>query len=66
MSDFEQYIEQQQLADDREYVQELKKEIRDITGALQVDPGEVYLIEARAELIDELCEIRPDDRLCDG
>ena len=65
-SDFEQYIEQQQMADEREYVQELKKDIRDITGALLEDPDELYLLEARAELIDQLCELRPDDRLCDG
>ena len=64
-SDFEQYIEQQQMADERAYVQELKKDIRDITGALQEDPDEVYLLEAREELIDLLCELRPDDRLCE-
>jgi len=63
--DFEQYIEQQQMSDERSYVQELKKDIRDITGALLEDPEEEYLIEALAELIDELCEIRPDDRLCE-
>ena len=63
--DFKQYIEQQQQADERAYVQELKKNIREVTGALLEDPDEVYLVEALASLIDELCEIRPDDRLCD-
>ena len=62
---FKEYIEAQQMADERAYVQDLKKDIRDITGALQDNPGEQYLIEALSELIDELCEIRPDDRLCD-
>jgi hypothetical protein len=62
--DFKEYIEQQQMADERAYVQDLKKDIRDLTGALLEDPDEDYLIEALAELIDELCEIRPDDRLC--
>jgi len=63
--DFKQYIEQQQLADERLYVQRLKEDIREIRGALAEDPDEEYLIEALAELIDELCEIRPDDRLCE-
>ena len=62
--DFKDYIEAQQEAADRSYVQELKKNIREVRGALQEDPDEEYLIEALASLIDELCEIRPDDRLC--
>lgn len=62
--DFKEYIEQQQMADDREYVQDLKKDIRDVTGALLQDPDAEYLVESLAELIDELCEMRPDDRLC--
>jgi len=64
--DFREYIEQQQMADERDYIQELKKDIRDVTGALLEDPDELYLIEALAEMIDELCELRPDDRLCDA
>lgn len=63
--DFKDYIEQQQLADERLYVQRLKQDIREIKGALAIDPDEEYLIDALAELIDELCEIRPDDRLCE-
>ena len=63
--DFKEYIEQQQMADERSFVLELKKDIRDIQGALQEDPNELYLIDALAELIDQLCEIRPDDRLCE-
>lgn len=62
--DFKYYIEQQQLADEREYVQDLKRDIRDIRGALRVDPEADYLIEILAELIDELCEIRPEDKVC--
>jgi hypothetical protein len=64
--DFKKYIEQQQMADDRDYVLELKKDIRDIQGALVENPDEDYLNDALAELIDELCEIRPDDRLCEN
>lgn len=63
--DFKDYIEQQQMSDERNYVQELKKDIRDIKGALQEDPSEQYLIDALAEIVDELCELRPDDRLCE-
>lgn len=63
--DFEKYIEQQQMADDRSYVLALKKDIRDVTGALIESPDEEFLIESLAELIDELCEIRPDDQLCE-
>lgn len=62
--DFEKYVQQQLESDERDYVRELKKDIRDIEGALMEDPDEQYLIEALAELIDELCEFRPDDRLC--
>lgn len=64
--DFREYIEQQQMSDERDYVQDLKKDIRDITGALLEDPDEQYLIEALAEMMDELCEIRPEDRLCEA
>ena len=62
--DFKEYIEQQQMADERDYVRELKKDIRAIQGALIQDPDEDYLIESLAELIDELCELRPADREC--
>ena len=62
--DFKEYIEQQQMADDRAYVQELKKNIREVKGLLVTDPDAEYLIESLAELIDELCEVRPDDKIC--
>ena len=61
---FKEYIEQQQAADEREYVQELKKQIRDINYALIENPDEQFLIDSLADLVDELCEIRPNDRLC--
>ena len=63
--DFEKYIEQQQMADEREYVQELKEDIRNIRKALIEFPDEEFLIEELAELVDELCELRPEDRLCE-
>jgi len=56
-ADFEEYVE-------RQYVRDLKREIRDVQGALEEDPDEEYLLDALVELIDELCELRPDDRLC--
>lgn len=63
--DFKEYIEQQQIADDRDYVLTLKKDIREIKAALRENPDEPFLIHALEELIDELCEFRPDDSLCD-
>ena len=62
--DFKEYIEQQQAADERQYVQELKRQIRELNYALIEDPDEQFLIDSLADLIDELCEIRPNDRLC--
>lgn len=62
--DFKEYIEQQQIADDRDYVLTLKKDIREIKAALREDPDEPFLIHALEELIDELCEFRPDDKMC--
>ncbi len=63
--DFKEYIEVQQANDEREYVLELKKDIREIKGALSKDPDEDYLVEALADAIDDLCELRPEDRLCE-
>ena len=62
--DFKEYIEQQQIADEREYVRDLKKDIRDVKAALTVHPEDEFLLDELADLIDELCEIRPDDRIC--
>ena len=63
--DFKEYIEQQQMADDREYVRDLKKDIRDVKSALSDNPDDNFLLSELADLVDELCEIRPDDKLCD-
>lgn len=63
--DFKDYIEQQQMSDDREYVRDLKEDIREVRSALLIHDGDDFLQEALAELIDELCEMRPDDRLCE-
>ena len=62
--DFKEYIEQQQIADDREYVRDLKEDIRDVKSALLVHVDDEFLTDELADLIDELCEYRPDDRLC--
>ena len=50
----------------REYVRDLKKDIRDVKAALTVHPEDEFLLDELADLIDELCEIRPDDRICEG
>lgn len=63
--DFEKYIQQQQMADEREYVADLKKDIRDVKSGLIEHPNEAWLVEALAELIDELCELRPLDKMCE-
>lgn len=63
--DFEYYIQQQIAADEAEYVLELKRMIRDVRGALQEHPDDEWLQDELAELIDTLCELRPDDRLCE-
>ena len=65
-AEFEQYLEQQQVADEREYVRDLKKDIRDVKAALLSHPDDEFLLGELADLMDELCEIRPDDRLCSG
>ena len=63
-SDFKVYIEQQQIADEREYVRNIKEEIRDVMYALSERPSDEYLLRELDDLVDELCEYRPDDRLC--
>ena len=63
-ADFDAYLEQQQISDDREYVRKIKQDIRDILEALQENPDDDYLTNELAALMDELCEIRPEDRLC--
>lgn len=62
--DFKEYIEQQQIADEREYVRDLKNDIRDVRAALLAHPEDDFLLDELADLVDELCEIRPDDRIC--
>ena len=63
-SDFKEYIEQQQISDEREYVRNIKEEIRDVMYALSERPSDEYLLRELDDLVDELCEYRPDDRLC--
>ena len=62
--EFEQYIQQQIAADEQEYVLELKKEIRAVRSALISRPDDEYLLELLDDLMMELCEIRPEDRMC--
>ena len=65
-ADFDAYLEQQQISDDREYVRKIKQDIRDILAALKEHPGDEYLMNEYAALLDELCgELRPNDRLCE-
>lgn len=63
-TDFKEYIEQQQVNDERDYILTLKKDIREVRFALAISPGDQYLTEALAEMIAELCLIRAEDRLC--
>jgi len=63
--DFKQYIEQQQISDERDYVQELKEDIREVRTLLLTHIDDAYLTEELQAMIDELCELRPDDRLCE-
>ena len=63
--DFEKHLEQQQENDERNYVRRLKEDIRAVRSALSTRPGDEYLTNELADLIDELCEYRADDRLCD-
>jgi len=63
--DFKEYIEVQQNADERTYVLNLKKDIRDIKMALLSNPDEEYLRSSLADAIDDLCDLRPEDRLCE-
>lgn len=51
-------------AEERRYVLQLKADLRDIAKDITADPGNQGLLDDREELIDELCELRPDDRLC--
>lgn len=57
--DFEKYIKGQESR----YVLELKKEIRQVKESLAIHDDE-YLEDLLDELIDALCEIRPEDDLC--
>lgn len=63
--DFREYIEQQQHADEANYVLDLKEQIREIRQLLMLHPDDNYLLDELGALKDELCEIRPDDRLCE-
>ena len=57
--DFQKYIESQESR----YVLELKKEIRQVKESLKVHDDD-YLEDLLDELIDTLCELRPDDKVC--
>lgn len=58
--DFEKHLAYQESR----YALELKKDIRELRKILAEDDDE-YLEGALADLIDELCELRPDDRECE-
>lgn len=59
-ADFSSHLE----AEQSRYVLELKQQIRDINRRLDRDPDNDYLRDELHDLIDTLCELRPDDRLC--
>lgn len=58
-SDFEKHLEYEESR----YVLELKKDIRELRQLLK-EKDDQYLANALQDLIDTLCEIRPDDREC--
>lgn len=58
--DFEKHLEYEQ----QRYVLQLKKDIREIRYAVREDPDDQYLEGILADMIAELCEIRPEDREC--
>lgn len=57
--DFEKHLAYQESR----YVLELKKDVRELRKILSENDDE-YLEGALADLIDELCELRPEDREC--
>ncbi len=59
-SDFDKHLD----AELSRYVLDLKQSIRDINRLLDDDPYDEYLIEDLEDTIATLCEIRPDDKLC--
>ena len=59
--DFEKHLAYQESR----YVLELKKDIRELRKIL-IEESDEYLEGALADLLDELCELRPDDRECEA
>ena len=59
--DFEKHLAYQESR----YVLELKKDIRELRKIL-IEESDEYLEGALADLVDELCELRPDDRECEA
>jgi hypothetical protein len=61
LSQFEQHL----ANEESRYVLELKQDIRDLQKRLAANPDNDYLQDELVDQIDALCEMRPDDRLCD-
>lgn len=51
-------------AEERRYVLQLKSEIRELEKDLRAHPDAAGLRDDMAELLDQLCELRPKDRYC--
>lgn len=51
---------------DKSYLLALKKELRINRKWLKKDPDDEHLQDYIAELVDELCELRPNDAECKG
>jgi hypothetical protein len=58
--DFSQHLAYEQSR----YVLQIKKDIREIRYIVIDNPDDQYLENVLADMIDELCEIRPEDREC--
>jgi hypothetical protein len=60
-SEFQEYLEQREVADEREYVLDLKAQIREVRYALIDRPDDEFLLDLLDSLEQELCEYRPNE-----
>ena len=60
-SEFQEYLEQREASDEREYVLDLKAQIREVRYALIDRPDDEFLLDLLESLEEELCEYRPDE-----
>lgn len=61
---YDKYVASQESADEKDYILRLKRDIRDIQKELMQNPNNQYLKDTLIDMTDELCIVRPADRLC--